>query len=95
MEMGGTGPEIVCADADVVAAAKAAAYGAWMNAGQVCCSTQRVLVHKDVKKQFVEELLKTLDDVKLGDPMDKEVTMGPMNNEPVVAKVEAHIKVCK
>ena len=92
MEMGGTGPEIVCADADVVAAAKAAAYGAWMNAGQVCCSTQRVLVHKDVKKQFVEELLKTLDDVKLGDPMDKEVTMGPMNNEPVVAKVEAHIK---
>lgn len=92
MEMGGTGPEIVCEDADIVAAAKGAAYGAWMNAGQVCCSTQRVLVHKNVKKKFTEELLKTLDDVVLGNPMDEKVTMGPMNNEPVVQKVESHIK---
>lgn len=92
MEMGGTGPEIVCADADVKEAAIAAAYGGWMNAGQVCCSTQRILVHKSVKKQFVEELMKTLDDVVLGDPMDEKTTMGPMNNEPVVQKVESHIK---
>lgn len=92
MEMGGTGPEIVCEDADIKEAALAAAYGAWMNAGQVCCSTQRVLVHKSVKKQFVEELMKTLDDVVLGDPMDEKTTMGPMNNDPVVRKVESHIK---
>ncbi len=92
MEMGGTGPEIVCADADIKEAALGAAYGGWMNAGQVCCSTQRVLVHKSVKKQFIEELMKTLDDVVLGDPMDEKTTMGPMNNEPVVRKVESHIK---
>ncbi len=92
MEMGGTGPQIVCEDADIEAAAEAAAYGAWMNAGQVCCSTQRVLVHKDVKKEFVDKLMETLDSVVLGDPMDEKTTMGPMNNEPVVAKVESHIK---
>ncbi len=92
LEMGGTGPEIVCEDADVAAAAQAAAYGAWMNAGQVCCSTQRVLVHKSLKKKFTEELLKTVDDIVLGDPLDPKTTMGPMNNEPVIRKVEAHIQ---
>ena len=92
MEMGGTGPEIVCKDANLEEAAEAAAYGAWMNAGQVCCSTQRVLVHKDVKDEFTKLLLETLNDVVLGDPMDEKTTMGPMNNEPVVAKVESHIK---
>lgn len=91
LEMGGTGPEIVCEDADIKAAAEGAAYGAWMNAGQVCCSTQRVLVHKSVKKKFIEELMKTVDAQVLGDPMDPKTTMGPMNNEPVIQKVEAHI----
>lgn len=92
LEMGGTGPEIVCEDADVVIAAKEAAYGAWMNAGQVCCSTQRVLVHKSLKKKFVEELMRTVEDIVLGDPLDPKTTMGPMNNEPTVQKVEMHIK---
>ncbi len=91
LEMGGTGPEIVCEDADVAAAARGAAYGAWMNAGQVCCSTQRVLVHKSLKKKFTEELLKTVDEIVLGDPLDPKTTMGPMNNDPVVQKVESHI----
>ena len=89
--MGGTGPEIVRPDADLKAAAEGAAYGAWMNAGQVCCSTQRILVHKDVKEEFTKYLLDTLNDVKLGNPMDKDVTMGPMNNEPTIQKVELHI----
>ena len=91
LEMGGSGPEIVLADADIKAAAEGAAYGAWMNAGQVCCSTQRVLVHKSVKKQFIEYLLKTVDDIVLGDPMDEKTTMGPLNNAPVAAKVESHV----
>ena len=91
LEMGGTGPEIVCEDADIKAAAEGAAYGAWMNAGQVCCSTQRVLVHKNVKKKFIEELMKTVGAQVLGDPMDPKTTMGPMNNEPVIRKVESHI----
>lgn len=91
LEMGGTGPEIVCEDADIEAAAQGAAYGAWMNAGQVCCSTQRVLVHKSVKKKFIEELMKTVEAQVLGDPMDEKTTMGPMNNDPVIRKVEAHI----
>ena len=91
LEMGGTGPEIVCEDADIEAAAQGAAYGAWMNAGQVCCSTQRVLVHKSVKKKFIEELMKTVEAQVLGDPMDEKTTMGSMNNDPVIRKVEAHI----
>ena len=62
-----------------------------MNAGQVCCSTQRVLVHKSVKKKFIEELMKTVEAQVLGDPMDEKTTMGPMNNDPVIRKVEAHI----
>ncbi len=92
LEMGGDGPQIVCDDANVVEAAKEACYGAYMNAGQVCCATERVLCHESIKDEFVEEVLKITSDIKLGDPMDATVTMGPLNNEPTAQKVDRHIK---
>jgi hypothetical protein len=54
MEMSGNGPTIVTADADVAAAAEAAVYGAYYNAGQVCCATERVIVLDEVHDEFVE-----------------------------------------
>jgi len=91
MEMSGNGPTIVTDDANVAAAARAAVYGAYYNAGQVCCATERVIVTDAVHDEFVELTLKAAEDVRLGDPFDEATTMGPMNNEPTAAKMDRHL----
>jgi len=91
MEMSGNGPTIVTDDADVAAAARAAVFGAYYNAGQVCCATERVIVTEAVHDEFVEHALKAADTVVLGDPFDQATTMGPLNNEPTAAKMDRHI----
>jgi acyl-CoA reductase-like NAD-dependent aldehyde dehydrogenase len=91
MEMSGNGPIVVCADADVEAAAAAATYGAYWNAGQVCCASERVIVDSSVHAEFVAACLSAADVVKLGDPLDPATTMGPLNNEPTAAKMDRHV----
>jgi acyl-CoA reductase-like NAD-dependent aldehyde dehydrogenase len=56
LELGGKASAIVCEDADLQLAAKEAAVGAFLHAGQICMSTERILVHKAVKHDFVEAL---------------------------------------
>jgi succinate-semialdehyde dehydrogenase/glutarate-semialdehyde dehydrogenase len=91
MEMSGNGPTIVTADADVAAAAEAAVYGAYYNAGQVCCATERVIVVDEVHEQFVEAAVSASRVVELGDPFDEATTMGPLNNEATAAKMDRHL----
>ncbi|MCF2528902.1 aldehyde dehydrogenase family protein [Yinghuangia soli] len=91
MECSGNGPLVVLADADVEAAAKAAVYGAYFCAGQVCCATERALVHQDVHDEFVAAVLRAAEDVVLGDPFDPAVNLGPLNNEGVAAKMDRHV----
>ncbi len=91
MEMSGNGPTIVTSDANVPAAAAAAVYGAYYNAGQVCCATERVIVVDDVHEEFVEHTLKAAEDVRLGDPFDEATNMGPLNNEATAAKMDRHL----
>jgi len=91
MEMSGNGPIVVCADADIGAAAEAATYGAYWNAGQVCCASERVIVDASVHQEFVAACLGAAEAVKLGDPFDPNTTMGPLNNEPTAAKMDRHL----
>ena len=91
MEMSGNGPLIVAGDADVEAAALAAVYGAYYNAGQVCTATERVIVVNKVHDAFVEATLKAARRVRLGDPFADDTTMGPLNNEPTAAKMDRHV----
>ncbi len=91
MEMSGNGPTIVTADANVRAAATAAVYGAYYNAGQVCCATERVIVLDAVHEEFLEHSVEAAKAVRLGDPFDEATNMGPLNNEPTAAKMDRHI----
>jgi succinate-semialdehyde dehydrogenase/glutarate-semialdehyde dehydrogenase len=91
MELGGNGPQIVLEDADLQRAAKAAAFGAYFNAGQVCCATERVLVDRRVHKDFLDLVVQEAKNVKVGDPFLEGVHMGPMNNLPVLEKTERHL----
>ena len=91
MELGGNGPQIVLEDADLPRAARAAAFGAYFNAGQVCCATERVLVDKRVHKDFLDLVIQEAKNIRVGDPLAQGVTMGPMNNAPVLEKTERHL----
>jgi acyl-CoA reductase-like NAD-dependent aldehyde dehydrogenase len=91
IEASGNGPVIVCADADLGAAAKGAVFGGFFCAGQVCCATERVLVDKRVHEDFVAAVVAEAGTWKLGDPFDDDTLVGPMNNEPTARKMDAHV----
>src|SRR6187397_1393761 len=92
IEASGNGPVVVCADADLEAAAKGAVFGGFFCAGQVCCATERVLVHDSVHDSFLDEVLKAAASWQLGDPFDDSTLVGPMNNEPTAKKMDAHLE---
>jgi acyl-CoA reductase-like NAD-dependent aldehyde dehydrogenase len=91
IEASGNGPVVVCADADLEAAAKGAVYGGFFCAGQVCCATERVLVDRRVHDDFLAAVVKEAEGWKLGDPFDEDTLVGPMNNEPTAQKMDAHL----
>ncbi len=92
MEMSGNGPLVVCADADLEAAAVAATYGAYWNAGQVCCASERVIVDAAVHDEFIVECVRAANSaVRLGDPFDEATTLGPLNNEATASKMDRHV----
>jgi acyl-CoA reductase-like NAD-dependent aldehyde dehydrogenase len=92
LEMGGNGPLVVLGGADVDAAAEAAVSACFLCAGQSCTAGERLLVDERVRDEFVERLAGKVDAaVRLGDPFAPETTMGPLNNEPVAAKMDAHV----
>lgn len=91
LELGGNGPVIVFADADLDQAADAAAGGAFFNAGQVCAATGRVLAEASIAAPLTEKLAQRARRHVLGDPFHQGTTMGPLNNGKVAAKVSEHI----
>jgi acyl-CoA reductase-like NAD-dependent aldehyde dehydrogenase len=91
LELGGNGPTIVFDDADVEAAVARTAFGSFANAGQICDSTERILVQRGVHDDFVAGLLEETGKVRLGSPFDEETTMGPLANEPTASKMDDHV----
>ena len=92
IEASGNGPVIVCADADLEAAAKGAVFGGFFCAGQVCCATERVLVDERVHDDFLSAVVEEAEGWKLGDPFDEGTLVGPMNNEPTAQKMDRHLE---
>jgi succinate-semialdehyde dehydrogenase/glutarate-semialdehyde dehydrogenase len=78
MELGGHAPVIVCEDADPVAAAEGSVRGKFVNAGQVCTSPSRFLVHERLYSQFVEAFVAATERVVVGNGLQAGVQMGPM-----------------
>jgi len=92
LEMGGNGPLVVMDDADVETAVEATLTACYLCAGQSCTAGERILVHRAVHDEFVERLARRVTEhILLGDPFDEATTMGPVNNEPVAAKMDDHV----
>jgi aldehyde dehydrogenase (NAD+) len=78
LELGGNAGVIVHADADLDFAAQRIAYGGYYQAGQSCISVQRVLVSSEVYDDFTARLVKQIESLKVGDPLDPTVDVGPV-----------------
>ena len=92
LEMGGNGPLVILDDADLDAAVTATLTAAFLNAGQSCTAGERILVQAGVHDDYLERLTAAIRDrIRLGDPLDGATTMGPLNNEPGAAKMDAHV----
>jgi acyl-CoA reductase-like NAD-dependent aldehyde dehydrogenase len=92
LEMGGNGPLVVLDDGDVAAAVDATLTACFLCAGQSCTAGERILVHRAVYDEYVERLGRCVSEqIRLGDPFDERTTMGPLNNEPVAAKMDEHV----
>jgi succinate-semialdehyde dehydrogenase / glutarate-semialdehyde dehydrogenase len=92
LELGGNGPQIVLADADVDKAADAAITGCFYLAGQCCTAAERILVHESVKDTFVDALVDRTKALRVGDPLEEETDMGPLCTEEVLERTREHLE---
>ncbi len=92
LELGGNGPQIVLADADIDRASDAAIRGCFYLAGQCCTAAERLLVHESIKDRFMEALVERTKQLRVGDPMSEETDMGPLCTPAVLERTREHIE---
>lgn len=91
VELGGKDSMIVLEDADIDAAARAANFGSFMHQGQVCMSTEKLLVHEKVYDEFMQKFLARAAKLRTGHTNDKDNVIGPLVNNRQARRVKALI----
>jgi succinate-semialdehyde dehydrogenase/glutarate-semialdehyde dehydrogenase len=91
LELGGKDPAIIAADADLDRAAAGIVWGAFMNAGQVCGSVERVYVEREVADEFLEKVLVRTRALRMGDPLAESTDVGPMTTPDQRDLVDEHV----
>ncbi|CVI62425.1 MULTISPECIES: aldehyde dehydrogenase [Agrobacterium] len=89
LELGGKAPFIVLDDADIDAAVAAAAFGAYMNQGQICMSTERIIVLDSVADAFVEAFAKKASSLTAGDPREGKTPLGSLVSAEATSRIRA------
>jgi len=88
LELGGKAPLLVLADADIDAAVNATVFGAFANAGQICMSTERVIVDDSVADEFASKLAKRVAALPVGNPNEGEFVIGSVVGIATVERVQ-------
>ena len=88
LELGGKAPLVVLADADVDAAVDATVFGAFANQGQICMSTERVIIDESVADEFAAKLAKRVKGLPSGDPRQGDVVLGSVVGRATVDRVQ-------
>src|SRR5512133_3893498 len=91
LELGGNAPFIVFDDADLDEAVAGALLCKYRNSGQTCISANRILVQDSVHDEFVRRLTAAVKGLKVGAGTEPDVNVGPLIDEPALAKVERHV----
>jgi len=92
LELGGNAGVIVHSDADLDHAAQRIAIGGYYQAGQSCISVQRVLIQSEVYDDFLSRLVKQVESLKVGDPMDPTVDVGPLIDDGAIERVDEWVR---
>ncbi len=92
LELGGKDPAYVMKDADIKYSAENLVDGSFFNSGQSCCGIERIYVHENVYDNFIDEFVKITKEYKLGNPLDKTTTIGPMVKTEAATFVRDQIK---
>ncbi|NEE03259.1 aldehyde dehydrogenase family protein [Phytoactinopolyspora halotolerans] len=91
LELGGNNATVVLDDVDVAVVAERLHAAAFANAGQICSSTERIIVHRRIHDELLDALTEHAASLRLGASLDPETTIGPVNNEPTAAKIDRHL----
>jgi benzaldehyde dehydrogenase (NAD) len=91
LELGGNAPFIVLADADLDLAVRAAAFGSFVNSGQGCVCTERVIVDKSIADEFCRRLAAVAKKTIYGDLRDSNTQLGPVINGAAATRLEAMV----
>ncbi|HTY35965.1 MAG TPA: aldehyde dehydrogenase family protein [Bacteroidota bacterium] len=95
MELGGKSPFIVFDNADLDSAVEGVVNGIWFNEGQVCCAGSRLLVQEGIHNDFIKRLKRRMSKLRVGNPLDKAVDMGAINNAEQLKKITEMMEVGK
>ena len=88
LELGGSDPFIVCADADIEKASTGAVKGRFINCGQSCIASKRFIVVKEVADEFTEKFIQKTERLRVGDPLSEETDVGPLVNAKSLENME-------
>ena len=95
LELGGKNAVIVMDDANLELAVEGILWSAFGTAGQRCTACSRVIVHKQVKEEVIERLLKAMDQLTIGDGLDPNVKVGPVINKAALEKINHYVQIGK
>ena len=94
LELGGSDPFVVLADADLAKAAETGAQSRCANAGQACIAAKRFIVHKDVYDAFIPALSDAMNALKVGPPLDEDTVIGPMASHRLRQELHNQVGRC-
>ena len=92
LELGGSDPFIVLADADPAEAARQAAKARTINSGQSCIAAKRFLVEEAIADRFEEEFVRRMEELQVGDPLDRATDVGPLAREDLLADLDDQVQ---
>jgi aldehyde dehydrogenase (NAD+) len=92
LELGGNNAVIVTEDADLDMAVRTILFGAVGTSGQRCTSTRRIIMHSSIASELTERLKKAYDQVRIGDPLEEDILMGPLVTKSAVEDMMAALE---
>ena len=91
LELGGSDPFIVCADADIEKASTGAVKGRFINCGQSCIASKRFIVVKNIANEFIEKFTQKTEKLKVGDPSSDDTDIGPLVNAKALKTIDSQV----
>lgn len=92
LELGGNAAVIVDEDSDVASITDLIAKGAYLYAGQICISTQRIFVHERIHEEFTKQLIQSIEKLSVGDPQAEETLVGPVIDNGHLLRINQWVK---